>query len=420
MMLRISTRVHWIIPLLAITASLSACGVVEVRLEEPISTPTAILTPIPPPPIQSEAAAGLVAREAPDDNEMLVKTVAMPHIVYAPDSLEVELFDQWATPAEYMVVDQGRGLRLRISWSALWLTDSYGSGRVRMDVYLKSPDQEDFQFAQSAATQDFESWGADQRDELLDSTLYLPGSGEYQVRVEVNVHAQNDQNIEDNRSFTYETTVIALNSPPKILETAEDFVPQFGELEARNVLLDWRSWRLGPCLVRTEALQEVVDDIAQACVGVANNDWSAAAESLMSAVDAVSDNSALQSRLYQQLGMLAAVEGDFEKAAHCFEMGLAAARKQNDALEVAIALRNLGISQREIGDDAGEQNMWQSIQLSDQLEDWTGSALTYAQFGYYWESVDTLDWVKNFLIERDLPQVVTIQHWLDDFQSDNP
>ncbi|MCA0457280.1 MAG: tetratricopeptide repeat protein [Chloroflexi bacterium] len=403
------------LPLLLLT--LSACGVVALQIEEPIPTVTAVPPPISPPPIQSESSAGLVAREAPDDSEVLVKTVAMPHIVFAPDALAVEMFDQWAAPAEYMVVDKGRGLRLRINWSALWLTDSYGTGRLGMDVYLKSPDQDDFQFAQSAASQDFESWGADQRDELLDSTLYLPGSGEYQVRVEVNVHANNDNDNEDDRSFTYETTVIALDSPPKIPDTPEDFTPQFGDLESRNILLDWRGWRLGPCLVRADDMPDVAADIAQACVGVANGDWNAAAGSLMSAAENVGDNPALLNRLYQQLGMLAAVEGDMEKATHCFEMALSAAHQQNDALEVAIALRNLGIAQRELGDEAGVQNMWQSIQLSDQIDDWSGSLITYAQFGYYWESVDTLDWVKAVLAENDLPQFTTVERWLNDFQS---
>lgn len=403
--------------LCSILCLLTACGVVAVQIEEPIPTATLVPTPIPPPPIQSEASAGLVAREAPDDDQMLVKTVAMPHIVYAADALAIELFDQWAAPTEYMVVDQGRGLRLRVSWSALWLTDSYGTGKIWMDVYLQSPGQDGFQLAQSAASQDFESWGADQRDELLDSTLFLPGSGDYQVRVEVNVYAYNDHDMEDTRSFTYETHVVALNAPPKLLDTAEDFVPQFGDLESRNLLLDWRGWRLGPCLIRTEELPDIAADIAQACVGVANADWQAAVDALMAAAEKVGDNPPLQSRLYQQLGVLAAVLGDDEKAVHCFEMGLDAARQQNDALEVAIALRNLGIAQKALGDDTGEQNMWQSIQLSDEIEDWTGSALTYAQFGYYWQSVETLDWVRSALAERGLPQVTTIERWLAAFQS---
>ena len=362
----------------------------------------------------------MVAHDAPDDNQMLVKTIAIPHVVYEPDRLAIAMFEQWAAPVEYVVVDKGRGLRLRVNWSALWLADSSGAGRVWMDVYLLSPGQNDFQLAQNASSQDFESTGVDQRDELLDSTIYLPGSGDYRVRAEINVYAKNDKGNEDTRSFTYETNVVALNSPPKLLDTAEDFTPQFGDLENQNLLLDWRAWRLGPCLIRTEQFTNVADDIAQACVGVANSNWGAAAESLMSAIGKSPDNIALQARLYQQSGMLAAVVGDDQKAIKCFEEGLKAARIQNDALEVAIALHNLGVMQKKVGDDVGEQNMWQSIQLTDELEDWAGSALTYAQFGYYWQSQDTLNWVKNSLNERGLPQASIVERWLNALAQPTP
>lgn len=400
---------------LIIALLVAGCGIVALEIEEPIPTPTLADTPIPPPDIQAVSAAGLVARDAPDDNQMLVKTVAIPHIVYEPDSLAIEVFEQGAAPTEYMVVDKGRGLRLRVNWSALWLADSYGAGRVWMDVYLLSPGQSDFQLAQSASSQDFESSGADQRDELLDSTLYLSGSGDYRVRAEVHISARNDKGNEESRSYTYEIPVIALNSPPKLVDSVEDFTPQFGDLENQNILLDWRAWRLGPCFIRTEQASTVADDIAQACVGIANADWKAAADSLMSAIEKSSDNIPLQARLYQQTGVLAAVMGYGEKAVECFKQGLAAARVQNDALEVAIALHNLGIAQKTIGDDSGEQNMWQSIQLTDELEDWSGSTLTYAQFGYYWQSQDTLVWVKNSLAERGMPQVAIVERWLSAF-----
>jgi len=411
--------VRWIV-LLGCFVTLTACGVVAVQIEEPIPTPTLVNTPVPPPAIQAESAAGLVAHDAPDDNQMLVKTIAIPHIVYETDGLAIEMFEQWAAPVEYMIVDKGRGLRLRVNWSALWLANSSGVGRVWMDVYLLSPGQTDFQIAQSASSQDFEAADVNQRDELLDSTLYLPASGDYRIRAEVNVYAKNDKGKEDMRSSTYETSVVALDSPPKILDAAEDFTPQFGDLENQNVLLDWRAWRLGPCLIRPEQAPNVAEDIAKACVGVANANWRAAADALMSAVGKSWDNIPLRARLYQQAGMLAAVLGDGEKAVEWFQDGLNAARRQNDALEVAIALHNLGIAQKTTGDDVGEQNMWQSIQLTDELEDWAGSALTYAQFGYYWQSIDTLTWVKGSLNERGLPQATTVERWLNGFAQPTP
>ena len=134
----------------------------------------------------------------------------------------------------------------------------------------------------------------------------------------------------------------------------------------------------------------------------------------MNAKDSADDNPALQSRIFQQLGTLAAVSGNRQKARECFEEGLHAARAQNDALEVAIALHNLGISQKMTDlSDEGEQNLWQSIQLSDQIEDWLGAALTYGQFGYYWQDTGTLEWVTTTLRDNGIPQSAITQSWLD-------
>ncbi len=390
---------------------LSACGVVAVQIEEPIPTVNPTDTPIPPPPIQAEASAGLVAREAPDDSEVLVKTVAMPHIVYMPQGLALEMFEQWTPPVEYLAVDRGRGLRLRVDWSALWLVDSYGVGQVSMDVLLRAPGENDFRFAQNATTSDFEGWGADQRDELLDSTLYLTDIGDYQVRAEVEVSARNDQSVEDLRSYTYEFNLVALNYPPKLLTTPEDFTPQFGDLENAGALLDWRGWRLGPCFIRTDDLPEAATSISEACVGFANGDWEAASAALQVALQQV-NHPVLRSRIYQQLGTLSAVMGDWPQALIHFQQGLQASLILHDALEVSIALRNLGIAQKNTEQyDEGEINLWQSIQLSDQIEDWLGSALTYGQFGYYWESLDTLEWVTNVMQDNGLPQAEILRRW---------
>ncbi len=201
---------------------------------------------------------------------------------------------------------------------------------------------------------------------------------------------------------------------PKLLSTPEDFTPQFGDLENNGVLLDWRGWRLGPCFLRADDLPDVSALISEACVGFASNDWGAATESLLDALDGTDDNPALHSRIVQQLGTLAAASGDWQKARDCFEEGLKAARAQNDALEVAIALHNLGIAQKmtELPEE-GEQNLWQSVQLSDQIEDWLGAALTYGQFGYYWQDTGTLEWVTTTLRDSGIPQASITQAWLD-------
>jgi tetratricopeptide (TPR) repeat protein len=389
---------------------------VAVQIKEPIPTPTLASTPIPPPPIQADSAAGLVAVEAPDDESVLVKMIAMPHIVYATSGIQIEMFEQWAAPVEYFVVDADLDLRLRVAWSALWLEEAYGAGRISMDVYLQSPEGEEFLMVESATTEDFESWGADQRDELLDSTIYLPDVGEYQLRVETTVHVNDESGIEDSRSAIYETRLIALNSPPRLLTTPEDFMPQFGDLEANGSLLDWRGWRFGPCLLRADEMPEVAEALSEACVGFASGDWDATTAALLNALESAQDNPALQSRIYQQIGTLAAEADDWETAQTAFREALNTAQMEDDALEVRIALHNLAVSQfmTKVYDEA-EQNLWQAIQISDQIEDWMGSALSYGQFGYYWESPDTLDWVVEVMIDSAMPQAEILEGWAEDF-----
>ncbi|MDL1901354.1 tetratricopeptide repeat protein [Anaerolineae bacterium CFX9] len=407
------TRRALLIVRLAAAALLSACSVVSVQVEEPIPTVYPIETPVSLPPIQAESSAGLVAREAPDDSDVLVKTVALPHIVYAPDELALEMFGQWSPPVEYLVIDQGHGLRLRINWSALWLTDSYGTGRISMDVSLRSPGESEFQFAQSASTPQFEAWGADYRDELLDSTLYLPDIGTYSIRAEVAVAISSDTGGSMADEYTYEFDVITLNAPQNLIMSAADFAPQFGDLENQYVFLDWRGWRLGPCLIRVEGLPAAASAVSDACVGFANGSRDAAAEAMMAAIQLPDAPPALRSRLYQQLGTLAAVSGDWNKAISHFEPGVQAAIALNDGLEVAIALRNLGVAQMINGQfDSAENNLWQSIQLSDQIEDWLGSTLAYGQFGVYWESLGTLDWVIPVMRENGLSsQAGALERW---------
>jgi tetratricopeptide (TPR) repeat protein len=408
----------------------TGCGLAEIQIA-PIVTPTVAptvtsaptVTPTPPPPIVGESAAGLVARSEPDDSEVVVMEVASPHLVYATEGVVIEMFRQWAPPAEYLLIDTGLGLRLRVNWSALWLVDSYGTGKIELDVQMQSPDEEAYQSIQYASTEDFEGWGSDHRNQLLDTTLYLPESGDYSLRAYIRVTATDANGNPYTAEEVYETMVIAVYSPPKILITPEDFMPQFADLEANNILLDWRGWRFGPCLTRTDDTPDAARQFDEACVAFANDDWGGTFQALEGALDAAGDNLMLANRIRQQLGTLAAAMRQWEVAQRYFREALVAARAQDDALEVTIALRNLGIALKNYGFEQGNQDMldeadlylWQSIHLSDQLQDYLGAALTWGQFGYYWESVDTLNWVANSMSENGMQQAEYVRSWADQF-----
>jgi tetratricopeptide (TPR) repeat protein len=411
---------------------LSGCALAEVQIAPivtptvaPTVTPAPTFTPTPPPPIVGESAAGLVARSEPDDSEVVVIQVAAPHIVYDTEGVVIEPFREWAHPNQYFLIDTGLGYRLRVNWSALWLVDSYGTGKVELDVQMQYPGEKVYQSIQYASTEDFEGWGSDHRNQLLDTTLYLPESGDYSLRAYIRVTATDSNGNTYNVEEVYESTIIAVYSPPKILMTPEDFMPQFADLEANNILLDWRGWRFGPCLTRTDDTPDAARQIDEACVAFANDDWGGTFQALEGALDAAGDNLMLANRMRQQLGTLAAAMGQWEVAQRYFREALVAARSQDDALEVTIALRNLGIALRNYGVEQGNQDMqdeaelylWQSIHLSDQLEDYLGAALTWGQFGYYWESYDTLNWVANSMSENGMQQADYVRAWADQFGS---
>lgn len=398
---------------LSFSLLLSACGLVDVKLG---SIPTPTIAPIPTEtalPPRVEAAAGLVAYNAPDDDSVLVRTIAYPHLLYFPGGVTVEMFDQSANPQEYMVITNGLGFRLRANWDALWLSDAYGTGHVVMDVYWKPPGHDDFEYAQYAATEDWEVYGADFRNELLDATLYFPEAGVYGVRAVLTVAASDGNGSDFTDEMTYETEVVALNSPESIESSA--LQPPFGDLENNGLLLDWRGWAFGPCFIKTEDNPEATRALDQACSAVESGDGPGAQNALQAALDTLGDDPVLQGRLRQQMGTLAAVAGQWNAAARHFGEALSLWQNQYNAFEVGIALHNLATAllAAQHAEEAAPL-LDQAGQLRDQMGDYPAATLTWAELAYYyWQSVEALDYYVQVLNENGLPQAAVVQAWAD-------
>lgn len=401
---------------------LASCSAIQVQVE-PLTvptTPTIAPTETVSPPViegvQAESSAALVAYEEPDDDGVYVINIASPYIVFYNGGSTVEVLPEWFANEEFFVVNTGMGFRMRTRWHSVWLAESSGGGKISIDVALRNPGEAEYQPVEYAETENFESGGTDHREELLDSTLYLPGAGEYDLRANLHIEA-NDYTSGGTSAgdHTYETRIIALNRPEPLAGSVEDLTPRFGDLEQDRVLIDWRGWRYGPCLLQTEGSAEITSALDTACVAFEDDDWETAANALQDALNAAGDDVWLQNRLRQQLGTLAAEARQWNVAVRHFREGLSAARATYDSLEVAVALHNLAITLHEAGfEDEVEGLMWQSISLRDQMGDYPAAYLTWAQFATYWESADTFSWVVPSMWDSGLPQAEMAQQWWDD------
>jgi hypothetical protein len=102
-----------------------------------------------------------------------------------------------------------------------------------------------------------------------------------------------------------------------------------------------------------------------------------------------------------------------------FTEGLKAARELDDSQEVGIALHNLGVALRAAGmNDEGDQRLFQSAQVFDQIGDYLGAALTWGQFSTFWRSADTAGWVYSVFSDHGLPQAEVLGEWRDEFGSE--
>ncbi|MBI5668570.1 MAG: tetratricopeptide repeat protein [Chloroflexi bacterium] len=409
-MIRGQRRIRSLVALWSAAVLLAACGLVDVRVEE-------TLTPVPQPTAtpfrQASASGGALSYGAEDDDSMVVRTVAYPHIVLGRNGAEIEPFEQTLLPQEYISANSGYGFRLRVDWRMLWLQDVHGTGRVTMETFVQPPWSSDYESWDWVSTEDREAWGPDFQNELLDSTLWLDTPGLYRVRAMVEVHTWIENVGERGSQAIFETQLLVLSVPPEgIPSSNEYFVPTFGDLESQGLFPDWRGWAFGPCAVTTDN-ETVTRLLDAACLSVEAGDLNAAAVNLQQTLDA-EQNPRILATVRGQLGMLAAVNSQWNIAARNFREALNLWQAEDDAVGVAHSLHNLGTVLIWAGrSEEGDYWLNQANQLQNQIGDWIGGLFTAAQFSVYWNATDYAEYVVGEFNNRGLPQAEPLQAWLD-------
>jgi hypothetical protein len=393
---------------------LSACGLVDVQVEETL-TPELVATPTAFQ--QSAPAAVVLSYGAEDDDVMVVRSVAYPHIVLSESGATIEPFEQALQPQDYLASAGEFGFRLRTDWRMLWLQDVHGISNVTLEVYVKPPWAEDYESWDYVSTDDREQWGASFENELLDSTLYLPDAGMYGVRAVLTVNARLDDQPDTTHQSTYETQVVVVSKPSDNLPSSvEYFQPAFGELENYGALLDWRSWAFGPCSLSSEN-QTVTRLMDQACVALEGGDLDAVTVALQQALDEEEGRRTLAT-IRGQLGVLAAVYGQWNNAARNFREALNLWLVEDDALGVMTGLHNLGASLAFAGRwEEGVSTLQQAEQLQHQMGDWPGVLFTNGQLAVLWQSVEYAQYVADQMSEAGLPQADPLYAWVESMQA---
>jgi hypothetical protein len=241
----------------------------------------------------------------------------------------------------------------------------------------------------------------------------LSDPGLYRLRVVLTIKGRLDEQPERTQTATLETELVLMSQPvdDPPLEN-EYFQPVFGELENQQIFTDWRSWAFGPCAVTTDN-QTVTRLLDEACVAVENGALDTTTTRLQQALDE-EENPRVLAVLRGQLGMLAAVYGQFNIGARHFREALNLWQAEDDALGTAYSLHNLGILTALSGRwNEGEYWLNQAAQLQTQVGDWVGGMLTGAQLSVYWGATEYADYILDQLNERGLPQAKPLRAWLD-------
>jgi hypothetical protein len=381
---------------------------VEVRVEEPIAAPTS--TPFQ----RSLPSAEAISSGAEDDEERVVRWIAYPHVVLGATANVIEMFPQAMRPIDYLTFDGSFAYRMRVDWRALWLEEVEGSARVTLETYLQQPGASDFEYWDYVSTEDQWASGPDFRNQLLDATIWLPGPGAYQVRGVLTVDAMQPDVLKQNATAEFTTELYAFTTPPyeNVPSGNEYFTPAFGDLEAQGVFMDWRSWAFGPCST-SSGVEAVTSALDTACQAVENGDLVAARDALQSALDQETDP-LIKGVLRGQLGMIAAVFGQWNIANRHFREALNLWQAGDRAVEAASSLHNLGITLVTLNRwEEGEPMLQQAGQLRGQIGDWNGNDFTSAQLAVYYGALDWMEYLVSLFWEREYPQAQALQNWYD-------
>lgn len=350
--------------------------------------------------------ASLLPQRAEEQFEggMMEQDLGTVHLTFTPETAHVLLYDNGLLWSQYMIANDDNRLRFLQRFQAQWTADaSEAPAIIRLELFVKNFETDTFDLWDAT-----EYWvsgegpNAWSDDFVLD---FIPeDAGYYWFKLRISVD-YDDEIVSSSEQFF---ELFALTEPDVVPNDAGWAYPQYGDLEAEGILLDWRGWHFGPCELLREG-DASADALDAACEAEDDGDADALMAHLETAL-AESDDLWLQAAIYDQLGMIAAAQGAWAQALDHFEAACKLWLDVDDAFYLSANLHNVAIAYWQLGEvDNLVAPLTGAQTLREQLGDEIGAALTWAQTSILYEDWENLYGLSDWMRDLGLPQAEALQ-----------
>ncbi len=382
------------IMLVVLPMALLSLALIDVQVGSPsgfLVTPTVdLIEELPETHIESDIRRfQVITAYEPDDEQHQVLTVAYPHVVFATEEIAINLYPDVLPTEVYMLIGEEHGLLARTFWHAQWLEQSSGNMELNLWFDVKPPDADEYETWVWEDVWGYEE-GATFSQDWLDATLFVEDSGTFEMRINAELIAFNDDDgLSNTKSLSHDMTIYAFSNSFNRSEDTSDLQPAFGRLEYDGILLNWQAWNFGPCNLSV-ADSEITLLLDQACTAITDEEFVDAIVTLEEILTHVPSGD-VDARIRTQLGILKVLVGNVEVATRYFQTALTYWQSNDNALMTATTMHNLGIVYHLSNRTSDAQWLLiQSATLNDHLDNSVAAWLSWLQLAVIWEDWDSI------------------------------
>jgi tetratricopeptide (TPR) repeat protein len=383
-----------IISLCVLLISLSACGV-NIEVAQPIPTATPV--------------SGFLNPTIWDGE--VVRTQATPRIVFSDsNSANIELFMRENQDA-YVLFN--RTLYLPLYFNVTWYGGTQSTAQITMNVFRRENTEDAWVLVDS----DSKTVSTVETPMLIEDGLgvgvYTETNGIFYVKAQINIIVQTEGGETITRENNNEFTVNVMSEPEQAFNPDDFISSPFGELNAENMLIDYRGW-YNPCFVIEWSGDDGSNDgFVEACRGWENQDF----DLMLSALEQAGENAdwdGFRGFAESNRGLIYVQQGDYDRATIAFASARDAFFASNSLSDFTYSLHNLMTCYLMRGDMDNANTAYFSLEeIREQFTDETGDKLTQANMGFRYEDWGMMDDAYWYFQDKGMPQANVIGFWLN-------